>query len=148
MMYNVHDIANRIILRTDTERGDIMSNLKLQKLLYYMQGFYLAFFNKPLFENSLEAWMYGPVVPEVFVRFKNNSHLGIVLDPQKHEYIDFTTEEENLFSQVLDVYGRYSAVKLTEMTYKERPWKEAFSKQDKKISTEIMKDFFINLVDE
>lgn len=55
MAISVHDIANKIILRTDFEKGDIISNLKLQKLLYYMQGYHLAFFNEPFFEDTIEA---------------------------------------------------------------------------------------------
>lgn len=40
--------------------------MKLQKLLYYVQGFHIAVFNRPLFNEDIEAWMYGPVVPAVY----------------------------------------------------------------------------------
>jgi uncharacterized phage-associated protein len=71
MAYKVLDIANKIIhFVSDSNAGDLISNMKLQKLLYYQQGFHLAYFGKPLFEEDIEAWMYGPVVPSVYSHFK------------------------------------------------------------------------------
>ena len=46
--------------------GDPISNLKLQKLLYYAQAWYLALHNEPLFPESIEAWVHGPAVPPVY----------------------------------------------------------------------------------
>ena len=58
MSYPVLDIANKILARgSSDDSGELISNLKLQKLLYYMQGFHLAYFNEPLFEEDIEAWM-------------------------------------------------------------------------------------------
>lgn len=148
MPYNVQDIANKIILQTDTERGDIISNLKLQKLLYYIQGYHLAFFGDKLFEDDLKAWAYGPVVPDVYHRFKENGALGIDLNASKINQIILSEEEEDMFAQVMSEYGKFSAIKLMEMTHKETPWKEAFEKPDKTISSETMKKFFVNLIDE
>lgn len=148
MLYNVHDIANKIILQTDTEKGDIITNLKLQKLLYYMQGYHLAFFNEKLFEDDLEAWTYGPVVPEVYRRFKENRSFGIVLDPKEFQEIQLHPEEEDMFAQVMAEYGKFSAIKLMEMTHRETPWKEANNSPDKIINPETMKIFFSKLVDE
>jgi uncharacterized phage-associated protein len=47
-----------------------MSNLKLQKLMYYAQGFSLVLFNKPLFPERIEAWIHGPVIPAVYHKYK------------------------------------------------------------------------------
>lgn len=59
MAYNVNDIANTLLRYAEnTEGGDLMSNMKLQKMLYYQQGFHLAMFGTPLFEDDMEAWMY------------------------------------------------------------------------------------------
>lgn len=148
MPYNVHDIADKIILRTDTERGDIISNLKLQKLLYYMQGYHLAFFGNKFFDADLVAWTYGPVVPDVYHRFKENGAFGIVLDSTQHEHINLSDEEEDMFSQVLAEYGKFSAIRLMEMTHQETPWKEATDTEEKIIDTETMRSFFTKLIDE
>lgn len=145
---SVQDIADKIILRTDMEKGDIISNLKLQKLLYYVQGYHLAFFNEKLFDNSIEAWTYGPVVPDVYRRFKENGPNAIMLDPLEHKEIQLNPEQEDMFEQVMNEYGKFSAIKLMEMTHKETPWKEAAEKPDKVISTVTMKEFFARLIDE
>ena len=67
MAYKVLDIANKLLSHAaNNGEGELMSNMKLQKMLYYQQGFHLAYFNTPLFEENIEAWMYGPVVPCVY----------------------------------------------------------------------------------
>lgn len=148
MSYGVQHIAEKIILRTDTERGDIISNLKLQKLLYYLQGYHLAFFEEKLFEEDIEAWAYGPVVPCVYHRFKDNRAMGICLDPQKYTEIELKPEQEDLFRQVMTEYGKFSAIKLMEMTHGETPWKEAIDTPSKNISPVTMKNYFSRLIDE
>lgn len=146
MAYNVHDIANKIILHTDSEKGDIISNLKLQKLLYYMQGYHLAFFDDVLFESPLEAWMYGPVSPDVYHRFKENKNMGLILDPKDCQEVVLSTEQEEMFKQVMREYGKFSAIRLMEMTHDEAPWREAFEKPGSEISVDKMKNFFKELV--
>lgn len=148
MLYDVHDIANKVILQTDTEKGDIISNLKLQKMLYYLQGYHLAFFGEKLFENNLEAWTYGPVVPEVYHRFKENKSVGISLDPKEFHEIILQPEEDDVFAQVMKEYGKFSAIKLMEMTHTESPWKEANGTPERIINPDTMKHFFSQLIDE
>ena len=59
MAYKVIELANCLINKDNNEtNGDNMTNLKLQKMLYYLQGYYLAVFNKPLFEEDIEACIY------------------------------------------------------------------------------------------
>ena len=69
MSYPVLAIANKLLASaTDYDGGELMSNMKLQKMLYYQQGYHLAAFGTPLFDEDIEAWMYGPVVPLQEVR--------------------------------------------------------------------------------
>lgn len=122
MAYNAIDIAKKIVCRTDVEHGDTISNLKLQKLLYYMQGFHLAFFDAPFFNESIEAWTYGPVVPVVFREFKRYQNRAI----NPHNYcgeLVLTDEEQQMFDRVYNEYNRFSAVALMQMTHSEGPWK-------------------------
>ena len=122
MAYNAIDIAKKIICKTDVEHGDTLSNLKLQKLLYYMQGFHLAFFDEPFFNESIEAWTYGPVVPVVFQEFKKYKKDSINPD-NYHDDLVLTDDEQQLFDMVYSEYNRYSAVALMNMTHTEGPWK-------------------------
>jgi uncharacterized phage-associated protein len=114
--------------------------MKLQKLLYYQQGFHLAYFGSPLFDEEIEAWMYGPVVPAVYNHFKDNDNRGI-------EYLEDTitlslNEEEALFNEVHKVYGKYSAIGLMDMTHQEMPWKSTKIGVGNIITKDKLKSFF------
>ena len=139
MIYNVMDIANKIIFKTDIEHGDSISNLKLQKMLYYMQGFHIAHFNEPLFDDDIVAWQYGPVVPIVYSSFKKfgRGEISLSLDVN---IPTMSLEEELLFDEVYEVYGQFSAVKLMEMTHNENPWKT--TEIPNIISKEKLRNFF------
>lgn len=146
MAYNVIDIANKIIASTDTSQGDLISNLKLQKLLYYCQGFFLAATGERLFDNSIEAWQYGPVVSEVYHNFKHfgNGEISISADTQ---LIELKPTEEALFNEVLDEYAQFSAIKLMNMTHDESPWKNTFpEKPQAVIPDEVIIEYFKNQI--
>ena len=80
-MANVHDVAQFFIglanEQANNEQGDMMTNLRLQKLLYFAQGWHLARYGKPLFDDDIEAWQYGPVVPSVYNAYKQYGRGGI-----------------------------------------------------------------------
>lgn len=141
--YNVIDIANKILCKAANEpsQGELVSNMKLQKLLYYMQGFHLACFNTPLFDEEIEAWMYGPVVPSVYEHFKGHGNKGI---EYKGSVIHLTKEEEALFNEVYRVYGAYSALGLMDLTHKEKPWKSTNIGVGNIISKDNLRIFFKN----
>ena len=70
-----HDVAQYFLAQMDEDAGDLISNLKLQKLVYYAQGFALALHGRPLFRERVEAWTHGaPVVPELYVEDAHPSH--------------------------------------------------------------------------
>jgi uncharacterized phage-associated protein len=136
MIYSAHDIAKLLITQSDPEIGDIISNLKLQKLLYYCQGVNLALYKQPLFKEDLFAWQYGPVVSEVYHTYKIYS--SGVINKNIDDLIDIDTQSEDLIKEVYEVYGQYSALKLMNMTHKESPWNET------KIGEIITHDKLIN----
>ncbi len=61
-MLSCDDAAKYFLAQTSEDAGDLISNLKLQKLLYYAQGFHLALYDEPLFPEAIEAWTHGPVL--------------------------------------------------------------------------------------
>lgn len=126
MSYPVLNIANKIIASTDASQGEIISNLKLQKLLYYMQGFFIAVFDEKLFENEIEAWQYGPVVREMYEHFKTFGSGAIMLQGEV-EIANLSEEENQLFYNVMEEYGQFSAIKLMNMTHEELPYKKSVS---------------------
>ena len=142
MAYNVNDIANTLLRYAEnTEGGDLMSNMKLQKMLYYQQGFHLAMFGTPLFDDDLEAWMYGPVVPAVYEAYKSHGREGIPADPDKCFSFD-DTKEAALFDEVYKVYGKFSAIGLMNMTHDENPWKSTPTVEGNVIPKDKMRTFF------
>lgn len=120
MAYKALDIANKIISKTDLEHGDTISNLKLQKMMYYQQGFHLAYFGTPLFDENIVAWQYGPVVPSVYKEYKSFESNSI---STSKEGISLSDDEEELFNNVYEEYNQFSAVALMKMTHEESPWK-------------------------
>lgn len=143
MPYPVSKIANMLLRYAYSTEGaeDLMSNMKLQKMLYYQQGFHLAYFGEPLFEENIEAWMYGPVVPTIYAKYENNGRNGI--EPDLDDDFHFENEEElNLFNKVFEVYGKYSAYGLMNMTHNEEPWSSTPKGRGCVISKKVMEDFF------
>ena len=80
MSQSVLNIAKYLISKSNPEEGgELMSNMKLQKMLYYCQGLYYAIKKKPLFDEKIFSWQYGPVVKEVYHEYKGHSSNGIPL---------------------------------------------------------------------
>lgn len=125
MAYKALDIAKKLIFKAQNDEpngGERLTNLKLQKLLYYQQGFYLAFFGTPLFAENVEAWMYGPVVPAVYDEY---SAYGSSALPEVKVPVSLSEDEEELFNEVYDAYREFSAIGLMNRTHSERPWLDA-----------------------
>jgi uncharacterized phage-associated protein len=128
---------NRIV--ADDEGAEYISNLKLQKLLYYAQGCFLAVNDKPLFTDNIVAWQHGPVVECVYHEYKINGSNGIAFNDD-FDFTAFTPEENELLQEVYDTFGQYSAWKLRNMTHEETPWKS--TPQNSVISQELIRQYF------
>jgi len=118
------DVAEYFLI-LEGDDGEI-SNMKLQKLVYYAQGFSLALLGKPLFDDPIEAWMHGPVVPSLYRRYSN---FGASPIPPANDFDPtvFTREQCRLIEEVFDVYGQYSASKLRQLTHEEDPWRDNYA---------------------
>lgn len=123
----------------DDEGAEYISNLKLQKLLYYAQGCFLAVNDRPLFSDDIVAWQHGPVVESVYHEYKVNGSNGIPFDDD-FDISQFTEEENELLREVYDTFGQYSAWKLRNMTHNETPWLS--TKQNSVISQDVIKQYF------
>ena len=140
--YSVIDVANKVVNACDADRGDIISNLKLQKMLYYLQGFFIAVFDRKLFKEPIEAWQYGPVVRDAYFHFKNFGSGAITLK-EDETIIELPSRESKLFNDVMEVYGQFSAVKLMQMTHEELPWKKTFNENPEgEITCDLLKEYF------
>ncbi len=146
-MASALDVAAYLIMKSDVDSGDVMTNMKLQKLLYYAQGFSLVLLKNKLFEEPIQAWMHGPVVPTVYRQFKRYRN-GVILKEGPGDIAALSDEQKELLDAVYDVYGQYSASKLRNLTHSEPTWQNHCSKLNEEIPTPEMAEFFKNLVEE
>eukprot|EP01035_Chromulina_nebulosa_P003721 gene3721-5070_t len=96
------------------------------KLLYYVQAWHLAFYLKPLFKSSFQAWIHGPVNRTIFDRFKDTKSLysDIFLSDVKTpiDQIELTEDAKGHINNVLETYAVFTSTQLEEMTHNEDPW--------------------------
>ena len=116
---------------------EYITNLKLQKLLYYVQAISLQVFEKLAFKEKIMAWSYGPVVNEVYQKYKENHSNEIKIDGKVKK---ISSGLEKVINEVIDSYGSMEANKLIDFTHEEEPWKN--TEINKEIKTDIIKEYF------
>lgn len=117
-MASVLDVATYILRKQGT-----MDALKLQKLVYYSQGWSLVWDAAPLFPDRIEAWAHGPVAPRLYSAHRGRfmvRHEGIRGDSRK-----LVKDERETVNVVLGYYGKRSSHWLSSLTHREKPWKDA-----------------------
>lgn len=147
-MASAADIARYLIHLASCEPdGEEMTHLRLQKLLYYVQGWSLAYRGNPMFTSAVEAWDHGPVVRRVYPLFRA---YGKDLIPKKEGCVPdgLSAADKRFVDAIWANYRQYSASKLRDMTHAEDPWREAFRPDPKRathpneISQDAMLKFF------
>ena len=101
-----------------------MTNMKVQKLLYYAQSLHLALYNEPLFEAEIQAWRYGPVCPPAY-KFYSEFEAKQLPIPQQESLLQLQPERKELLEEIWEYFGGYHAFRLSDMTHGEFPWKKA-----------------------
>lgn len=142
------NIANFFVDYNNHCIDDTLTNLRLNKLLYFAQGYSLALYGKPLFNEEIEAWQHGPVIKSVYRAFKNNNRENISNIYGKYSYDDFDTETVELLLAVINDYGEYSSSKLIEITHQHgSPWADVYVRGENRIiSQESIKKYFADTV--
>ncbi len=142
MPFDPRAIANRL-LDLGRERQLAIDPMKVQKLIYYAHGWHLALTGRPLLDRSVEAWQYGPVIPDVYRAFRQFGARTIMESARYFAVEDGkvlwrrysmpatdpdASYAERILRRILEQYGGYSAVQLSMMTHAEgTPWAEAWS---------------------
>ena len=117
------DVANCFIELASNEDENDLTNLKLQKLLYFAQGHYLAKEKQPLFEEPIEAWSLGPVVKDVYNQFKHCGAFPITAFDKGVEKSTLPKETKGFIGEIWEEYGKYSAEHLVDLTHSDNsPW--------------------------
>lgn len=143
-----HHVAEGLI-KISHEQHAPVTNLKLQKLLYYAQAWHLVFFNgESLFDDPIEAWVHGPVVPAIFRRYKEYqwnpiANVAVVLSEERRAHLE----------KVWGAYGKFSPTELERLTHSEQPWKEVRvglpidASSNRIIPTGLMRKYYSSLLD-
>jgi uncharacterized phage-associated protein len=150
------DVARYLIhLATpvEDEDADCLSLLRMQKLLYYVQGWHLAACGKPLFLGRIEAWTHGPVVREVYPQFRKFGWSSIP-PSEGSDSPDLSPKEKAFVRAVWEQYKKHSAWALSAMTHTEAPWLSARATlgpnepSEVEITNQSMQAFFSPRLDE
>ncbi len=108
---------------SEDEDTDCLCHLRLQKLLYYVQGWHLAATGAPLFPERIEAWQHGPVVRNLYPIFKD---FRLAIPPTEGaEPDDLSEGHKDFIRSIWGLYARFSATALRDMTHRESPWVDA-----------------------
>lgn len=157
MPHSPRSIAN-FFLNKAKEEGVELTALKLQKLVYYAAGYYSAYTGSPLMNCSIEAWEYGPVVPQLYHEFKEFGGKPITRLAAEHDFTDeaapIPTNDKTAMSVaefVWENYKKYSALQLSEMTHRPNsPWTKARDARpgvrDADIDEKLLMDHFAQFV--
>jgi prophage ps3 protein 01 len=156
-MYNVLDICHYVINYCN-DKGYSISNLKLQKLLYFIQAYFLISTNKACFHEDIEAWNFGPVIREAYMEYKKYGgldipHLDSYLVIDKNNLWDLkripintdmiSKKHKQMINDVVDKFSPYSATDLVDLTHRQAPWKNAYVPHKNNIITlDALKEYF------
>ena len=123
------------------EAGDsTLTNLKLLKLIYYVQGFTLAADNRQLFVEAIEAWEHGPVVASVYNTYKSYVNRPINIEITEEPKLLDEVDRETI-RLIYETYGTRDAVTLRSWTHLETPWMNA-SVTGASMSLDLIRSFF------
>jgi uncharacterized phage-associated protein len=154
MPYPALAIANYFIYRAGAE-GVAVDPLKLQKLLYFANGWHLALYREPLIREPIRAWNFGPVIPAVYHAFRSHGRHPISepVDPEEYEVPREDERTRALLDKVWKEYGHYAGVQLSTLSHDpDGPWfkqmhKSAGLETSPKLSDEEIRQYFLQLAE-
>ena len=121
---------------------EYITNLKLQKLLYFVQAICLLIFGKKAFPEKILAWSYGPVINEVYQQYKQN-HASEINSESNIKNV--SSGLYKIIEEVINSYGSIEANKLIDFTHEEEPWRN--TEINKEIDIELIKNYFNKVYD-
>lgn len=152
--YSANDVA-RCFVKIAREQGDLgqdpetnekikgegITNLKLQKMLYFADAVSLAYSDKPLIEEDFEAWKMGPVIRSIYREYRGRGSTPIEIEGE----ITCDEKLETFLKEVWKIFGKFSAVELVNLTHKSgSPWEKFYDESDptKTIPKDAIKQYY------
>lgn len=151
------DVARYLVYDT-AKTGDCITNLKLQKVLYYAQGWHLALYDESLYSDQLQAWVRGPVQPGVYGYYRYEQNAGRqawepLVPPDDDDVPKLPKRAREHLGEIWEVFGKFTVHELEDMTHAEPPWQNARidvppdERSNNVISLDDMRDYFKSLVE-
>lgn len=147
-MADPNDIARYFLwLACEESEPEPITHMRLQKLLYYAQGWALAVRGRPLFPGTIEGWIHGPVIREVYRTFAKYND-DVISRSEAADSSLLSRDDAEFVNAIWESYKAYSASELRRRTHSERPWLEARAglgpddRGDRVILDETMRAFF------
>lgn len=131
---NVFDVADYIL-----KSHGSMTTMKLQKLCYYTQAWFLADHGEPLFAEDFAAFNNGPVCYELFTAHRGR-YIIAAHDLRTGDATRLTPQQQASVTETLNAYGHMSAAQLSELTHREDPWINAMSQRESGHSDTVSKE--------
>lgn len=130
MPYDINEVADYVITQAKSEdKNSSLTNLKLQKILYYIQAWSYGIYQRPFYNDheEFQAWIHGPVNRTIYNRFEPTKYLysEIDLSDLRNAPINIDDEGKEFIDFILENYMKFSGSELESMTHKEMPWKLA-----------------------
>lgn len=145
--YNATDLAKYVVHKCNTDNKPI-TNLQLQKFLYYIQGYFMKRDQVPAFSEEIRNWPYGPVVPDVYFYY-NIFGADSIEDPRNYsdiqaavELIQSNRKNKKLIDQIIDSCQSFTVGRLVNKTHQEDPWKN--TKTSETIHPNDIEEYFCN----
>ena len=148
-MYSAITIADEI-LKISKAAGRTLTPLQLMKLVYIAHGYSLAY-GRDLFTDRIEAWQYGPVIPDLYRATKHFGRNPIPLEMIDDNPPAVDTETKNLLEDVVAKYGKLSGYALSSLTHKSgTPWDRVYRPgiMGIEIPDDLIRDHYKGLLDE
>lgn len=156
--YTPSHVANFFLQHAENNEIPV-SVMKLNKLVYFAYGWTLALLDRPLFNEQIEAWKYGPVIPSLYHEFKHFGSKPIEDGVRSYDFDAFKDEKPvapelpqnekeiiEILNKVWDLYKDFSATTLMRLTHeKGAPWDRVFKKNERNIAIDdtIIKEYFV-----
>ena len=140
-MYSAIAVANYII-EYEHSKNRMISNLKLQKLLYFVQARFFMVYGKPCFRDKIEAWSFGPVVVNVYHAYKYSGGMDITCLEEDVD-INISNQDKEIINEVLESFAKTPIFRLVEITHHQTPWMSAIKNFfSKEITNESIQQYF------
>lgn len=139
-MYDASLIARYVIHQCVQNKRPI-SRLKLQKILYFVQAEFLVSMNQPCFEDIIEAWSSGPVVPAVYFAYRMYGDTNLP-DQGDDDFDAIAEKDKDRLNAIINDAAKYAASQLAEITRNQHPWKSAYKRKDRIIRKAEIREYF------